>query len=83
MKTPWGRMWKLAEGKKFWIKILFVRGRTSLQSHAEREEWHLGFYRVKKGEKHRLQRGLFLELALGNPFEDDIVRHEDDYGRKQ
>jgi len=81
MERPWGKMWKLIKTKKFWLKFIFVRGRTSLQSHSERTEWHIGIYKVSKNEKHRLNKGIYLELALGNPNEEDITRYEDDYGR--
>lgn len=63
------------------VKFLFVKGRTSYQSHKHRDEWHFGLYKVKAGEKHRMQHGVFLELALGKPKESDIIRYEDDYGR--
>jgi len=52
-----------------------------LQSHANRTEYHFGFYKVNPGEKHRMQHGLFLEIATGRPEESDIVRYEDDYKR--
>ncbi|MBI1999153.1 MAG: adenylyltransferase/cytidyltransferase family protein [Parcubacteria group bacterium] len=32
-------------------------------------------------EKHRLYRGAYVEVALGEPREEDVIRHEDDYGR--
>lgn len=82
MKTPWGRMWKIIATPRFWVKLIWARGRLSLQSHAFRTEYHFGFYKVLPHEKHRLQRGLFVEVATGNPREDDIIRYEDDYGRK-
>lgn len=80
-RRPWGWFLRLIKTKRFWLKILWVTGRTSLQTHSERDEWHFGLYRVKKGETHRLSHGVFLELALGKPRESDIVRLEDDYGR--
>lgn len=78
---PWGKMWKLISAKKFWLKFILVKGRTSLQSHSERTEWHFGLYKVPPREKHRLLKGVYLELAYGKPREDDMVRYEDDYGR--
>ena len=81
MKKPWGKMWKIIGNKKFWLKFIWVRGRTSLQSHAEREEWHFGIYKIPKNEKHRLLKGFYIELATGHPKEEDIIRYEDDYGR--
>lgn len=81
MIRPWGKMWKLWHGKRTWMKIIHVHGRTSLQSHRHRTEWHLGFYKVAPHEKHRLIPGVYLEFVHGKPDEDDIVRHEDDYGR--
>ncbi len=82
IERPWGKMWKLISAKKFWLKIIWVKGRTSLQSHADRTEWHFGFYKVKPREKHRLLPGLYTEFVFGKRAdEDDIVRYEDDYGR--
>lgn len=78
---PWGWMIKLFHFKKVWFKFLRVRGRTSLQSHKARTEWHVGVYKVEPGDVHRLQRGWFFELAYGRPHEEDIERYEDDYGR--
>jgi len=81
MKRPWGKMWKIASGKNFWVKFLWVPGRTSMQAHRHRTEWHFGLYKVAPLEKHRLSHGAFLELIIGKPDEDDIIRYEDDYGR--
>ena len=81
-KRPWGVMVKLIHLKKLWFKLLFVNGRTSLQSHKNRDEWHFGFYKICKNEKHRLLKGFYIEVATGLPTEDDVVRYEDDYGRE-
>jgi cytidyltransferase-like protein len=81
MKKPWGKMWRLIKTKKIWLKIIAVKSKTSLQSHTERTEWHIGIYKIPKNEKHRLTKGIYLELALGKPKEEDIIRYEDDYGR--
>lgn len=82
LKRPWGEMWKILWGRRFWLKFISVRGRTSLQSHNDRTEWHLGFYRVGATEKHRLLPGVYLEFAHGRRAdESDIIRYEDDYGR--
>ena len=81
-RRPWGWMLKLVSWHTYWLKFILVRGRTSLQSHKERDEWHFGLYKIAKGEKHRLFKGVYLELAVGKPREEDIVRYEDDYGRK-
>lgn len=80
-KRPWGFFIKFLSGRKFWLKFLWIKGRTSLQSHKNRDEWHLGLYKIKKGEIHRIQHGIFIELALGKPKENDIIRIEDDYDR--
>lgn len=83
MKKPWGEMWKLMSSKKFWLKFIWVKdGRTSLQSHQNRTEYHFGFYKIKPNEKHRLTKGFYVELAVGKPEEGDRIIHEDDYGRK-
>lgn len=78
---PWGWFLKIIHLPKFWIKLLRVTGRTSLQKHSFRDEWHIGIYKVKAGEVHRMAHGIFIEIALGKPMENDIVRLEDDYGR--
>jgi len=80
-KREWGWMVKFIHTKKFWFKFLRVKGRTSLQSHNERVEYHFGLYKVNKGEKHRMQHGWFFELATGKPDENDIIRYSDDYDR--
>ncbi len=79
---PWGAMWKIFSTKHTWLKFIMVRGRTSLQSHSQRTEWHFGFYKVEPMQKHRLLPGLYFEFVRGNPREDDIIRYEDDYGRE-
>jgi len=78
---PWGWMIKIFHFEKLWFKFLRVKGRTSLQTHKNRTEWHLGLYRVDPGDMHRMQKGWFFELAIGKPNEDDIERYEDDYDR--
>lgn len=74
-------MVKFFHTKRAWLKFLRVRGRTSLQSHKERTEWHFGLYKVEPGDVHRMQKGWFIEFAYGRPSENDIERYEDDYGR--
>ncbi len=81
---PWGWMIKIISREDFWLKLICVSGRISLQSHCQRSELHIGTRGVnfiRKLEKHRLERGIYLELAFGKPDENDIVRYEDDYGR--
>lgn len=80
-KRPWGWMFKFIHTKRFWVKFLRVKGRTSDQSHKYRDEYFVGVFKVKKGERHRLGHGFFFELATGNPKEEDIKRYEDDYNR--
>lgn len=84
IKRPWGRMWKFIHHKKFWLKAIFVKGggRTSLQAHSKRTEYHFGLYKVSPMQKHRLLPGFYLEFVHGSPDEDDIIRYEDDYGRE-
>ncbi len=81
MKRPWGKMWRLVKAKKFWLKFFLIAGRTSLQSHEERTEYQCGIWKVKSGEKHIMQHGIFFELAIGNPKEEDTIKYEDDYDR--
>lgn len=87
---PWGWMVKLIHRPTFWLKLIWVSTRNSLQSHEKRREIHIKFewalkpWSVKKipvREVHRMTRGLYLEIALGEPREDDIKRYEDDFGR--
>lgn len=82
MKRPWGVMYKLIHTKRFWLKLIKVHGRTSLQSHKQRSEYWIGITKIKKNVKHRLLPGWYIELAFGSPKEEDIIRYEDDYGRK-
>lgn len=46
---------------------------------------HTSPWVVRCGDVHRLEglgsKNVLLEIALGRPDENDIVRHEDDYGR--
>lgn len=84
-RRPWGWMIKFIHTKKFWLKLIRVTGRTSLQSHRFRTEYHIsikGIKKIKLREKHRIISGWYIELAFGRPNEYDIIRHEDDYGRK-
>jgi hypothetical protein len=74
----------LVQTKHFWLKFIFVRGRTSLQSHERRTEYHLslrGIIKIMPQERHRMERGMYIEVATGEPLEEDIKRFEDDYGR--
>jgi hypothetical protein len=80
-RRPWGWFLTLFHGKRFWVKIIRAKGRLSLQSHARRTEYHLGLQKIQPHDKHRIQNGIVLEIATGDPNEDDIVRYEDDYGR--
>ncbi len=75
--------------RSFWIKIIWVskNHRTSDQTHKNRTEYHIpipSFWKLKTIlplERHRMTPGLYIEYAAGNPEEEDIIRHEDDYGR--
>lgn len=81
---PWGWMVKLIHTKHFWMKLIWVSTRNSLQSHEKRTEWHLSFWSIRKipvKDIHRMTRGLYIEIAIGEPKEGDIKRYEDDYGR--
>lgn len=88
IERPWGKMWTLFYDHRFWIKYIFVLGRTSLQSHGLRKELHIKidypFYirYIPKWKKHRMEKGRYIEFAWGYPMEEDITRYEDDYGRK-
>lgn len=84
VRKPWGFYITLAQRPTWWLKFLFVWGKTSLQKHSHRSEFHVGtrgIKIVKPEEYHRLSWGLYIEYAWGNPAEADIVRIQDDYGR--
>lgn len=83
MKTPWGWMITLFKTRKMWLKIIHVKKdhRTSLQYHNNRTEYHFGLTKIPPGTKHRMEHGIYIELATGEPEEKDIIRLEDDYGR--
>ena len=84
-RRPWGVMLKCVHTKRFWMKFIFVTGRTSLQSHNRRTEYHIGTKGIQKItplQVHRMTKGAYIEFAFGLPSENDIVRYEDDYGRK-
>lgn len=81
MRAPWGKMYKLISLPFMWLKILLVKERTSLHKHDNRDEYFIGFFRAKRGEFHRHNRGFYIELAIGKPKEKDVERKEDDYNR--
>lgn len=81
-KTVWGWWLKFFHTKRFWLKILRVKGQTSYQSHDHRTEYFIGIFKVDPLEKHRLNKGLYIEFAVGEPSEEDVIRWEDKYGRK-
>jgi len=81
IERPWGKMWKIFHTKRAWLKFIKVHGRTSLQAHRHRTEWHFGFYKIEPMEKHRLTKGVYLEFVKGKADEDDVIRYSDDYGR--
>jgi len=70
--------------QRFWLKIIHVKGRTSLQSHKRRTEYHIsikGIQKITPHQRHRMTKGVYIECAFGLPSEEDIVRFEDDYDR--
>ena len=84
INRPWGWMVKLIHTNRFWLKIILVDTRTSLQYHLNRTEYHISLFGIKKVlplERHRMTHGLYIEIATGFPSEDDIVRIDDDFGR--
>lgn len=82
---PWGWMLTIFSAPGIWLKILRVRGRTSLQYHHTRSELQIGTGGIRfvpALQNHRVERGIWLELAWGSSVrEGDIVRLDDDYGR--
>lgn len=82
-RRPWGWYFKILHTRRVWVKVLHVIGRTSLQRHKYRTELHLGTRNalIRPYELHRMTAGWYIEIAWGMPFEADIERFEDDYGR--
>lgn len=87
-KRPWGWFVTLIKRPTWWLKFLYVSGRTSLQYHNDRAEYVFGirptklvFTRIKPWQEHRMENGIYFEVATGKPSEDDIVRIQDDYNR--
>ena len=91
---PWGYFKILYQKPNIWVKEIFVKPgkRTSIQSHQEREEhWFIVEGEkmkkiiIKRNEKHRIEGGSkglrLIEVAIGSPDENDIIRYSDDYGR--
>ena len=75
VKRSWGWYRILLDGDGYWIKHLDVDGSLSYQSHKERDEYWL--ICVPKGTKHKLSgHGHVMELAIGNPKEEDIERYD-------
>lgn len=76
VKRKWGWYRVLLRGKGWWFKRLsFNNDSTSYQSHKERDEIWVIY--VPAGVKHQVGgNGDVLELAIGKPKEEDIVRHE-------
>jgi len=94
-RRPWGWFLKIWHSPRFWVKIIRVKKghRTSQQYHFDRNELHIAlppypfsdkktqYFRREK--KHRMYPGTYLELAWGKSVrESDIVRINDDYGRR-
>ena len=84
---PWGYEVILCKWGGWRVKLLVVEEncRTSKQYHREKEEyWFYPDGRVQHippGEVHRLEGPIeILELVRGS--DEDVVRLEDDYGRK-
>ncbi len=91
MKRPWGWMVRLVHFDRFWIRLVWVTPgkRTSKQLHCRRTEYHIHIPKFWNStryfpyERHRMDGGLYLEIAFGEPREDDIVTFQDDYGRPE
>lgn len=81
---PWGWFIRIFNLPFVWVKFIKVNGghRTSLQSHKFRDELHISFRFIKRGQIHRMGDGVHFEVAFGKPDENDIIRYADDYGRK-
>jgi len=84
---PWGYTIKPFGLPWLWVKYISVEPgkQNSLHYHQSRRElvWKLPctFYTVAKNKPHRLITGSYVEIAVGRPDENDVVRIEDDYGR--
>ena len=75
LKKNWGYSKILLEGNGWWFKRLCIDGNTSMQKHNKRDEMFLVY--IPAGVKHQIYgKGNILELAIGEPKEEDIVRYE-------
>lgn len=72
----WGYYNILLQGKGYWFKkLVFEDSNTSLQSHKMRDEIWLIY--VPAGTKHKITgSGEVLELAIGEPKEQDIFKYD-------
>lgn len=83
-RRPWGTMLLFIQTNNFWLKYIFVKERTSLQSHERRTEYHIsirGIRKITPNSIHQMTRGRYFEVAFGHPTEEDIDRYKDDFGR--
>lgn len=74
LHKKWGYSKIILEGKGWWLKRLYIKGETSLQKHKKRDEMFLIY--VPAGVKHKIiGKGNIMELAIGDPKEEDIIRY--------
>lgn len=87
---PWGYFIVLFNIKFVLIKkiVIYPHKRTSLQKHFYRSEIWISnkIEFIPKNKIHRIENNtnkdiVIYEIQIGNCFEEDIKRIEDDYGR--
>lgn len=89
LKRPWGWMVLIFHVRSLWVKLIRVYPgqRNSDQLHARRSEIHIKLpwiFPIKKippFTRHRMTGGWYIEIAYGEPLEEDIIRYHDDHGR--
>lgn len=91
INKPWGKELILIKGKRLVLKIIYINphSRLSLQYHKKKEEVMIfpngDVSYIKAKQKHRLtnpSNKLIKIIEVSTPELNDIVRLEDDYGRK-
>ena len=74
-------IWIILQGS---FNIHHGKSKSSISIY-RRSKNHASPLVVRRGDIHRLEglgnKNVLLEIALGRPDENDIIRHEDDYGR--
>lgn len=77
VKRRWGWFKIFLEGDGMWVKQLhFTGGSIHFQDHKKRDEYWL--IKIPVGTKHQIKgKGDILEIAFGEPEEEDIKYYKD------